>query len=140
MLDLAAGIKDRNHGLRKPANPRALLECLKIVLPLVVIAGALSFHIWIRGQNIHIGSRIQQLNAQEKDSLRVQQQLILEEQTLKDPELLEAIARRDGMILLRPDQIVPPSLEDLEAGSSEILALGNLSLRSSEPKKPFALN
>jgi cell division protein FtsL len=140
MLDLAAGIEERNYGLRRTTDPRALMESLRIVLPFVVIAGALSFHIWVRSQSIYIGYQNQQLNAQEEELLQIRQQFILEEQTLKDPQWLEAIARKDlGMVILQPNQIIPPPLENWNAGHSGTPELGNL-IHSSEPKRSSAFN
>ncbi len=140
MLDLAAGMENRNYALRRSTNSRTLLESLEIVLPLIVIAGALCFQIWIRGQTIHIGYENQQLKEQEEILFRIQQQLIVEEQTLMDPRLLETIASRDlGMIILPANQIIPAPLENLDATNSEASVLGNL-LRPSERKKPSAFN
>jgi cell division protein FtsL len=140
MLDFAAGIETKNYGLRKTTDLRSLLESLRVVLPFVVIAGAFSFHIWVHSQNIHLGYQSQQLNAQAEELLQIRQQFILEEQTLKDPRWLEAVARKNlGLVLLRPSQIIPPPLENLSNGGAETLAL-ETSSRSAEPKKPSALN
>jgi len=140
MLDFAAGIEAKNYGLRNTTDLRSLLESLRVVLPFVVMAAGFSFHVWVRSQNIHIGYQGQQLNAQTEELLQIRQQLILEEQTLKDPRWLEAVARKNlGLILLRPSQIIPPPLENLSNGGADSLAL-ETSSRSAEPKKPSALN
>jgi len=139
MLDLAAKIETRNYGLRKTTDPRTLLESLRVILPLVIIAAAFSFRIWVCSESIHIGYQSQQLSALVEDSLRTQQQLILEEQTLKDPKSLESIARDLGMIPLRPDQLILAPVADWDAGSLETLALMN-PYRPSEPRKPSAFN
>jgi cell division protein FtsL len=140
MLDFAAGIEAKNYGLRKTTDFRSLLESLKFVLPFVAIAAAFSFHVWVRSQNIHLGYQSQQLNAQAEELQQIRQQLILEEQTLKDPRSLEAVARKNlGLVLLRPSQIIPPPLENLSRGGADSLAL-QTSTRSAGPKKPFAPN
>ncbi len=140
MLDLAAGIEARNYGLRRATDVRNLLELLKIVLPLMAIAAVLSIHIWVDSQSIHIGYQSQQLKAQEERLLQIQQQLVLEEQILKDPELLEAIARNDlGMILLPANKVILAPSENWDQSSSVTPALEHIS-RPSEPKKPSAFN
>ena len=140
MLDLAAGIEDRNYGLKKTTDPRTLLESLKIVLPLMALAGALSFQIWARSQSINIGYESLQLSLQEKELERFRQQLILEEQILKNPRSLEAIARNNlGMRPLGQDQIITSPVENWDVSNSETLALGNPSLPSA-PKNPSAFN
>ena len=107
MLDFAAGIEAKNYGLRKTSDLRTLLDSLKILCPLVVIAGALSFHIWIGSQNIQIGYENQELIRQEEELLDLKKELILEEQTLKDLRTLEALALGEmGMIVPSADQII----------------------------------
>jgi cell division protein FtsL len=137
MIDFAAGIEAKNFGLRNTSDPRSLLESLKILLPLVAIAGILFFHVWICSQNMQIGYESQQLLAQEEEMSNTKKQLILEEQTLKDPKSLDILARRDlGMIRLPVDRVVlPPAPESWKTGTSETLALGTLS-RPAGLKKP----
>ena len=137
MVDLAVGIESRNYGLRKTIEPKALWESLKIILPLVIIAGALSFYIWIQSQSINIGYQSQQLTVQEEELLRTQQQLILEEETVKNLATLEKIARNElGMVSLKASQIIPAPFEDLDAIGSETLALGNFSQSPASKKQP----
>ena len=141
MLDFAVGIEAKNYGLRKTSDLRTLLDSLKILFPLVVIAGALSFHIWVRSQTIQFGYEYQQLNNQQEDLLNLQKILVLEEQTLKDPKTLEILAMGDlNMIIPPADRIIlstPP--EEWDLGDSETLALGNLSVPS-ETNTPSAFN
>jgi len=140
MLDFAAGIESKNYGLRKTSDLRTLLDSLKILFPLVMIAGALSFHIWICSQNIQVGYQNQQLNDQEADLIDTQKQLILEEQTRKDPKTLETLAMGElGMIMPPADRIILSTTpEEWDLGNSEALALGNLS--TPEMKAPSAFN
>ena len=140
MLDFAAGIESKNYGLRKTSDLRTLLDSLKILLPLVMIAGALSFHIWICSQNIQIGYQSQQLTYEEEDLMDNQKQLILEEQTFKDLKRLETLALGEmGMIIPPADRIIISTApEDWDLGNSEALALGNLS--TPEMKAPSAFN
>ena len=140
MLDFAAGIESKNYGLRKTSDLRTLLDSLKILFPLVMIAGALSFHIWICSQNIQVGYQNQQLNDEQADLINTQKQLIIEEQTLKDLEKLETLALGPmGMIIPSADQfILSTTPEEWELENSEALALGNLS--TPEMNAPSAFN
>ena len=140
MLDFAAGIESKNYGLRKTSDFRTLLDSLKILLPLVMIAGALSFRIWICSQNIEIGYQSQQLTYEEEKLMDNQKQLILEEQTFKDLKRLETLALGEmGMIIPPADRIIISTApEGWDLGNSEALALGNLS--TPEMKAPSAFN
>jgi cell division protein FtsB len=141
MLDLAAGIEARNYGLRTSGDPRSVLEYLKVIWPLFVIAGALAFHVWVHSQSIQVGYWSQELNAQERELSQAGQQLMLQQRTLEDPKWLEAIARRSlGMITLRPNQIIPaPPSMNWDTSKSETPGSGRL-LRPFEPGKPSAFN
>jgi len=141
MLDLAAGIEVRNYGLRKASDPQSLLESLKMILPLTMVAGALSFYVWVRGQVIQVGYQSQRLKAQEEELLQTRQQLVLEEQTLKDPKWLEAAARKNlGMAVVKPYQVIPaPLFENWDTSSSKTPGPGK-PFELSEPEKPTALN
>jgi len=141
MLDFAAGIEAKNYGLRKTSDLLTLLDSLKTLFPLVVIAGALFFHVWVRSQIIQIGYANQQLINQENNLINVQKHLILEEQTTKDLKDLEILAVNDLEMILPPaDRIIMtvPSLQS-ETEGSETLALGNV-LRPTEIKKRSAFN
>jgi cell division protein FtsL len=140
MWDLAPGIEERNYGLRRTPDLRTLWESLKIILPMFLIAGALSFHIWIRSEIIHSGYQMQEFSEQEKSALQLHEQLILEEQTLKNPEWLEQMASNNlGMILLRADQIITIGPEDSATGGPDTLAMG-ASFHSSDSGKESAFN
>jgi hypothetical protein len=135
MLDLAPGFENRNYCLRRSADLRTVFKSLRALFPLLVIALSLSFYLWAGAQNIYIGYQLQQLRLQEKDLLNIRQQLIIEEQILKDPGTLNALVHRDpGMILLQPDQIIPASYEPGNTGAPRMLS-SNLGY----PEKP-ALN
>ena len=140
MLDLAAGMENRNFTLRKTADIRTLLESLKTILPLAMIAGALCFHVGIRGQNIQIGYQSQRLKEKEQNLLRIQQHIIVEEQKIMDPRSLEAFAKNDlEMIILPANRIIPAPLDNWNTGSASTPILGSL-FRTSEPKESPALN
>ncbi len=139
MLDLAAGMEHRNFALRKTPDLQTLSESLKIVLPLAMIACALCFHIWIRGQNVHIGYQSQQLKEQEQNLLRIQQHIIVEEQALLDPKSLDELARNKlGMIILPIDRIIPAPLETWDTTSTTIPVAESFNL--SEQRESPAFN
>jgi hypothetical protein len=140
MLDLAAGMETRNYTLKRTTDLQTLLESLKAVFPLAMIAGALCFHIWIQGQNIHIGYRNQQFKEREEMLSRIQKHLIVKEQALTDPKLLEEFARNElNMIILPANQIIPARLDTWDTDSSATPIAGNL-LQSSEQKEAPAFN
>lgn len=141
MLDLAAGIEVRNYGLRRAGDPRSLLESLKMIFPLAMVAGALSFYVWVRGQVIQVGYQSQRLKAQEEELLQTKQHLVLEEQTLKDPRWLEAAARKNlNMAALEPCQVIPaPLFESWDTSSYKTPGPKKL-FEPMEPEKPTALN
>jgi|WetSurSiteA1Bulk_404760.scaffolds.fasta_scaffold12442_2 cell division protein FtsL len=140
MVDLAAGTEVRNYGLKRTPDPKILQESLLLILPLAVIAGALSFSIWIRSQIIYVGYQKQDLKTQEEELSRNQQQLVVEEQTLKDPKWLEAVASSSlGMIVVRPDQIIPATIQTWNEDNSKATLMGNL-VQPYEPKKPASFN
>jgi cell division protein FtsL len=140
MLDLAAGIEERNYGLKKKPDTQILRESMPLVFLLAIIATALFFHVWICSQTLRIGYQSQELNSQEQELLRSQQHLIVEEQTLKDPKWLAAVAGRDlGMTIVRADQIIPAPIGNWNAGNVKPTLIGNL-IQASEPVKPSSLN
>ncbi len=124
MMDFVDGLESKNYGLRKTTDPRSLFEFLSLVLPLIAIAGAFSFHVWVRGQSVQVGYRSQQLSEQADRLEHIQRQLILEEQILKDPANLEALARENlGLSLLKPNQIIPPPASKVQENLNSSLGL-----------------
>jgi cell division protein FtsL len=141
MLDLAEGVEDRNYGLRRAGAARSLLEALQIVLPVAMIAAALTFYVWVRGRLVQAGYQAERLQAQEEELLETGRRLLLEEQTLKDPDRLEAAARdRLGLISIRPWQVIPAPLLDRWDTSSSREPGPAKSNRFPEPEKASAFN
>ncbi|MBN1568772.1 MAG: cell division protein FtsL [Acidobacteria bacterium] len=140
MVDLAAGTEVRNYGLKRTPDPKILQESLILILPLAVIAAALAFSIWIRSEIIYSGYQKQDLKAQEEELLRSHQQLVVEEQILKDPRWLDAVAGNSlGMIIVRPDQIIPASFSNWKDDHTKSALIGNL-VQPYGPKKPASFN
>ena len=124
MTDWAEGIEDRNYGIKNGFDAGMLSEMMRVILTLVMVAGALWFYSWVRSQMTSTGYESQQLFAEEKDQLRTQESLILEEKTLSDPEKIDTIARSQlGMTLLRPNQLILPQLQDVERSSQNAIAM-----------------
>jgi cell division protein FtsL len=140
MVDLADGVEVRNYGLKRTPDPRILQESLALILPLAVIAGALSFHIWIRSQIIYTGYQKQDLKIQEEVLSRDRQHLVVEEQMLRNPKRLDEIAIKQlDMILVRPDQIIPAPIRNWNVDNSKTALVGNLA-RPDEQKKTSSLD
>ncbi len=140
MVDLAAGTEIRNYGLKRTPDPKILQESLLLILPLAVIACALAFSIWIRSQIIDAGYQKQDLKIQEEELSRSLQQLVVEEQVLKDPKWLDAVASKSlGMVIVRPDQIIPASIQTWKGDNAKGNLMGNL-VQPYGPKKPALLN
>ncbi|HYK90992.1 MAG TPA: cell division protein FtsL [Acidobacteriota bacterium] len=136
MIDWACGIENRNYGIKRITDPQKLSELLWIIFSLAMVAGVLLFYASIRSQITSMGYSVQQLRAQEDTLVSDQRKLILEEQTLKNPERIEKIARVDlGMTRLRTDQLLMPQYQDVEPLGSNTLALANPSRASAEARK-----
>jgi cell division protein FtsL len=91
-----------------------------------MIAGALLFYSWVRSEIVNTGYESQSLFTAEEDLLRTQKRLILEEETLRNPERIDMIARIDlGMTPLRPNQFILPQPQDLERGLANTMAMAD---------------
>ena len=124
MTDWAEGIENRNYGIKNRMDVGMLSELLRVILTLVMVAGALLFYSWVRSGIVSTGYESQHLFAEEESLLRTQKSLILEEKTLSDPQRIDTIARNElGMILLRPNQWILPQPQDVERGSHNVIAM-----------------
>ena len=110
MVDLAAGTEIRNYGLKRTP------------------------------EIIDVGYQKQDLKIQEEELSRSLQQLVVEEQVLKDPKWLDAVASKSlGMIIVRPDQIIPASIQTWKGDNAKGNLMGNL-VQPYGPEKPALLN
>jgi cell division protein FtsL len=124
MTDWAEGIEARNHAIKNEININMLSDLMRIIVSLALLAGALLFYSWIRNQIINAGYESQNLFAVEESLQRVQKRLTLEEETLRNPERIDMIARNDlGMTPLRPSQLILPQLGDAVSGASDQMAM-----------------
>lgn len=145
MIDWAEETADRNYGIGRKTDRRCVSELLKIILSLVAVSAALLFCSWVRSQIISIGYESQKLLAVEESLLRDQKGLILEEETLKNPERIDSIARNQlGLTPLHPNQLIPAAFQDLGFGGAGTLAMatpsGTSDISSGEPGKSAASN
>ena len=141
MMDLAGGIEARNYGIKRRTDRRNLADLLTITLSVLLIGGVLLFYAWTRSQIVDMGYEEQSLEAQERNILRLQNNLILEEETLKNPARIDSIARNDlGMVLVRTNQLVAPQLQDAQASGATDIAMANPAPAAVEPQKNPATN
>ncbi len=127
MVDLAKGVAIRNYGLKKTPDSKTVRDSLMMFLPLAILASAFSFQIYIRSQTISLGYRTQELQIQQEELQRNRQQLVVEEQMLKNPRWLDEIAGKSlGMVVMRPDQILPAPIKNWDADNSKNTLMGNL--------------
>jgi cell division protein FtsL len=123
MTDWAEGIETRNYGIKNELDAGMLSELMRVIIALVMVAGALLFYSWVRSQIVNTGYESQRLFAEEELLLRTQKSLILEEETLRNPERIDAIARNElRMTPLHPNQLLPQN-QDVERGASNVVAM-----------------
>ncbi len=126
MTDWADGIETRNYGIKSEIDGSMLSELVRTIVPLAMIAGALLFYSWVRSQLVNTGYDSQSLFSVEESLLRHQKGLILEEETLRNPERIDLIARNElGMTPLRPSQFIVPSSQEIERSLSNTMAMVN---------------
>jgi len=124
MTDWADGIETRNYGIKSEIDGSMFSDLIRTIVPLLMIAGALLFYSWVRSQIVNTGYESQSLFAEEESLLRTEKKLILEEETLSNPERIDLIARIDlGMTPLRPNQFILPQTQDVERSLSNTMAM-----------------
>lgn len=124
MTDWADGIEARNYGIKCKIETGTLMELVRTVVVFALVAGSLLFFSWIRIHIVNTGYEIQGLVAQEESLLRTQKALMLEEETLRNPQRIEIIARSElQMAPLRPNQVIPLRLRDDGSSLSHEMAL-----------------
>jgi cell division protein FtsL len=117
MTDWAEAIERRNYGIKCVVDARAMSDLIRTIICLGMVAGALLFYSWVRNQIISTGYEAQSLFETEKSLQRIQNKLIVEEETLSNPERIDMIARGHlGMAPLSPGQLIlsPEAKPDAE--------------------------
>lgn len=141
MIDWVDSCEARNYGIKHQTDSRNLMELFWLLSTLLVLAGVFVFHSWEQSQIVNMGYEIQHLQRIEESLVRVQKALILEEETLKDPQRIDEIARNLlGMAPLQPQQVLSPGYVDVELGTATTLALAAGSPTLSGSKKQGASN
>ena len=126
MTDWADGIETRNYGIKCRIETGVLMELMCVILFFAMIAGAFLYYSWIRSHIVNTGYQIQGLFAEEESLMRTRRALILEEETLRNPERIDAIARSElGMVLLRPNQLISPRSGDIRRALSNEIAMAD---------------
>ena len=126
MTDWADGTETRNYGVRCKTEAGMLMEWMRSIVAFSLVAGALLFYSWIGSRIIDTGYEIQDLFSQEESLLRTQRALILEEETLRNPERIDRIARDAlGMAPLRPGYLILPQHEDAGHGIGDEMAMAS---------------
>jgi cell division protein FtsL len=107
MRDWSSEIEIRNYSIDRKIDRKHFLDMMGVILSLLLVAGVLFFHSWVRTRIVHIGYEITDLQRQEEELLKEAKTLILEEETLKSPARIEEIAiNKLGMVRLRPNQVI----------------------------------
>jgi cell division protein FtsL len=141
MMDWAGNVESRNYGIKRQTDRRYLCDLLTITASVVLLAAAFGYYAWVRSEIVDLGYQEQSLRIQEEDLCRAEKNLILEEQTLKNPERIEYIAQTElGMVPLQTNQVLSPELQDADLSGSTAIALATAPSPSPEPRKPSASN
>lgn len=126
MTDWADGIETRNYGIKCKVETGMLMDLMRIMAVFSLVAGALLFYSWTRSRIISTGYEIQNLFVQEESLLRTQNTLILEEETLRNPQRIDAIARdKLGMAPLRANQLIPQNPWDVRRSMPDEIAMAD---------------
>ena len=124
MTDWADSIELRNNGIKCVIDGRVASDLLRTIISFCLIAGALLFYSWTRSQMVEIGYQGQILLESEKSALERQKQLIVQEESLTDPERIDRIATMElDMTKLPPSQMILPPLERDGQGIPESMAM-----------------
>jgi cell division protein FtsL len=141
MTDWADGIEIRNNGIKCVLDFRTRSECLRTLLSLGLIAGALLFFSWVRSEITYTGYETQKLVEAEEVLLSTREKLITEEELLTSPARIEMIATQNlGMTMLRPNQLIIPPIPVQDGSSFDSLAMAESEadeLKQSEENKRF---
>ncbi len=140
MKDWAGGVEGRNWGIRHRTDAGHLRDLLLSILPVLLLAAVPMFYSWVRTQMVDIGYQMQELRDQETALLRIQRNLTLEEETLKNPDRIDTIATTElGMTRIQANQLIMPGVMDTIPNGPPILAMASRQ-PASESRKAAAIN
>jgi cell division protein FtsL len=141
MIDWVGGIEVRNYGIKRVIGLRHLSVLLRMILPVAILMAFLCFYLWSCSQVVHLGYEDQQLQTLADSLRRTQKDLILEEETLKDPQRIDGIARNQlNMGPLHANQIVAPQDPAMGLNGPSVLALADPPASSSGSNALSAAN
>ena len=124
MTDWSTGLEIRNYSIDRKMDRKHLLDLMGIILSLLLVAGVLFFHSWVRTRIVRIGYEVTELQSQSEKLIKQAESLILEEETLKSPARIEEIAITQlGMVRLRPNQVIRSSLRASASNNQTSLAM-----------------
>src|SRR5205809_6147251 len=127
MVDWAQERAISNNGITPKTDSRSLRQLLWLTLGPIMLAAVFVVLLWERSQLVSIGYETQRLMGAEETLLRVQKTLVLEEETLKDPARIDAVARGIlGMTPLRPRQVLAAAMPDADLNAHPTLALARV--------------
>ena len=127
MVDWAQERAISNNGITPKTDWRSLRQLLWLTLGPIMLAAVFVALLWERSQLVSIGYETQRLMEAEEALLRVQKTLILEEETLKDPVRIDAVARGIlGMAPLRPRQVLVAAMPDADLNLRPTLAMARV--------------
>jgi len=140
MTDWSAGAETRNYRIPHRTDARNLADLLVSMLCVLVIAAALVGYLWAQSQIVSAGYRIQQLKETEDTLIRLRNNLVLEEETLKQPKRIDDIARNLlEMEPLQPNQLITGS-RAFTVSRPAALALVDADRTRVQPRKSSASN
>jgi len=138
MTDWSAGAETRNYRITHRTDARNLADLLISMLGLLMIASALVGYLWIRSRIVNLGYAVQQLKETEESLIRMRNNLICEEETLKQPERIDLFARNIlAMEPLQPNQLMT-GFRDIEAGRPAALTLASANRARVQPRRSSA--
>jgi cell division protein FtsL len=141
MTDWSADVETRNYRILHSTDVRNLRDLLACVLCFLLIASSLFGYLWIQSRIVSLGYSLQQSKEMEESLVRVQNSLILEEETLKCPERIDFIARNDlAMEPLGPYQRVVPRFREIGADLPASLVLADIRRTDTQLRRPAAHN
>lgn len=139
--DWIAGVETKNYKIPRGMDPVHLRGLLMSMFCVLMIAGALIGYLWLRGRIVDMGYAVQHLKETEATLTRMENSLILEEETLKRPERIDFIARTElAMEPLSPYQRLAPRFREISSGQPAPLILANVRTTNVQPRRSSANN
>jgi cell division protein FtsL len=139
MTDWSADVETRNYRIPHSTGARNLQDPLVCVLCFLMIACSLFGYLWIRSRIVSLGYSLQMSKDMEESLIRVQNSLILEEETLTCPERIDFYARNDlAMEPLGPYQRVVPRFREIGTDPPAGLVLIDIGRTDTQLRRPAA--